>query len=168
MLVREEGCCKRADISHRRESPPGGAFITPPVGFWGLSSRFILPRRLSSRDFNTPVARPTRSRAKVWAFCNMQAIKAETRLDHGVVTRFGILKQRLLLRRLNETPESETHALLMRQADEAAFLACLTSYPLLTFPCLFEERAADATKQARRQARLYWSGLEFQPPACAA
>ena len=99
---------------------------------------------------------------------NMQAIEAETRLDHGVATRFGILKQRLLLRQLNETPEFETHALIMRQADEAAFLAWLTLYPLLTFPCLFEERAEAATEQARRQARVYWNGLERQPPACAA
>ena len=98
----------------------------------------------------------------------MQAMAAESRLDHGVATQFGILKQRLLLRRLNETPESETHALIMRQADQAAFLACLTLYPLLTFPCLFEERAATATEQARREARLYWKGLELHPPACAA
>ena len=98
----------------------------------------------------------------------MQAIEAETRLDHEVATRFGILKQRLLLRRLNVTAEFETHALIMRQADEAAFAACLTLYPLLTFPCLFEERAAAATEQARRQARLYWHGLDLQPPACAA
>jgi hypothetical protein len=98
----------------------------------------------------------------------MQAIEPETRLQNGVITRFGILKQRLLLLRLGETPESETHALIMRQADEAAFLACLTSYPLLTFPCLFEERAAAVTEQARRQARRYWQGLELHPPACAA
>ena len=93
---------------------------------------------------------------------------AETRRDNGIVTRFGILKQQLLLRRLNVTPESETHALIMGEANEAAFLAWLTLYPLLTFPCLFEERAAAATDQARRQARLYWKGLELQPPACAA
>ena len=98
----------------------------------------------------------------------MQAMAAETRLDDGVAKRFGILKQRLLLGRLNETPESETHALIMRQADEAAFLACLTLYPLLTFPCLFEEKAAAATEQARHRARHYWKGLELQPPACAA
>jgi hypothetical protein len=98
----------------------------------------------------------------------MQAIEAESRLGHEVATQFGILKQRLLLRRLNETPESETHALIMRQANEAALLACLTSYPLLVFPCLFEERAAASTEQARRQARLYWQDLELQPPACAA
>jgi hypothetical protein len=98
----------------------------------------------------------------------MQAIEAETKLPQWVARRFGILKQRLLLRRLNETPESETHALIMREAEEAAFLACLTLYPLLALPCLFEERAAAATEQARRQARFYWSSLELQPPACAA
>ena len=79
-----------------------------------------------------------------------------------------MLRQRLLLQRLNEAPDLTTHVLIMRQANEAGFLAWLTSYPLLTFPCLFEERAATATEQAQRQARLYWNGLEAQPPACAA
>ncbi len=98
----------------------------------------------------------------------MHAIEMDTTPDNGVARRFGILKQRLLLQRLNEAPDSTTHALIMRQANEAAFLAWLTPYPLLTFPCLFEERAATATEQAQRQARLYWNGLEAQPPACAA
>ena len=98
----------------------------------------------------------------------MQAIEAETKLGHKAATQLGILKQRLLLRRLNETPESEIHALIIRQANEAAFLAWLTFYPLLTFPCLFEERTVAATELAQRQTRLYWKGLELQPPACAA
>ena len=98
----------------------------------------------------------------------MQAIEAQTRLEQGIAARLGILKHRVLLRRLNETPESETHALIIRLADEAAFLACLTMYPLLSFPCLFEERAAAATEQARRQARVYWNGLNPQPQVCAA
>jgi hypothetical protein len=98
----------------------------------------------------------------------MQVMEVETKPDRGLVARFGILKQRLLLRRLNETPESETHALIIRQADEAAFLACLTLYPLLTFPCLFEERAAAVSARARLQARLYWKGLKLEAPAHAA
>ena len=85
-----------------------------------------------------------------------------------MASRFAILKQRLLLQRLNETQESETHALIMRQADEASLLAWLSSYPLLTFPCLFEERAEAAAEQARRQARVYWNGLEASTPARAA
>lgn len=98
----------------------------------------------------------------------MHAIELETRLDNGIAAAFGVLRQRLLLHRLDEAPDPSTHALIMRQANEAAFLAWLTSYPLLTFPCLFEERAAAAMEEARCQARLYWNGLEAQPPACAA
>jgi hypothetical protein len=98
----------------------------------------------------------------------MQAIEAEARLEDGVAQRLGILKQRLLLQRLNEVPNSATHVLVIRQANEAAFLACRTPYPLLTFPCLLEEGAAAATEQARRRARLYWKGLQLAPPACAA
>ena len=85
--------------------------------------------------------------------------------DRRLAERFTILKQRLLLERLNGTPEFETHALILRQANEAAFLAWASSYPLLTFPCLFEERASAAAEQARRQARLYWNGLEAATPA---
>ena len=73
--------------------------------------------------------------------------------------RFEVLKQRLLHERLDRTPESETHALIMRQADLASFLAWLSRYPILTFPCLFEERADAAVNLARREARLYWGGL---------
>ena len=87
--------------------------------------------------------------------------------DRGTAARFSLLKQRLLLQRLNETPESELHALIMRQANEAALLAWLSPYPLLTFPCLFEERAAAATERARRQERRYWNDFEAQTPAHA-
>jgi len=79
-----------------------------------------------------------------------------------------MLKQRLLLERLDETPESETHALIMQQANEAALRAWRSPYPLLTFPCLFEERAAAATEQARREARRYWNGLGAQATVRAA
>jgi hypothetical protein len=88
--------------------------------------------------------------------------------DRGLTASFVVLKQRLLLEYLNQTPESETHALIMRQANEAALLAWLSSYPLLTFPCLFQERAAAATEQARRQARVYWNGLGAETRARAA
>jgi hypothetical protein len=90
------------------------------------------------------------------------------RHECGVAARFAILKQRLLLRYLNETPASETHALIMRQAGEAAILAWRSSYPLLTFPCLFEEKAAAATEQACRQASVYWNGLAGETHARAA
>jgi hypothetical protein len=98
----------------------------------------------------------------------MQAIEAEAKMDSGIAARFGLLKQRLLLQRLNEVPDAATHDQIIRQANEAAFQAWLTLYPLLTFPCLFEERAVAATEQARCQAHLYWNGLELQTPARAA
>ena len=98
----------------------------------------------------------------------MQASGKADKPNAGVAARFSVLRQRLLLRRLNETPESETHALIMRQANEAALLAWMSSYPLLTFPCLFEERAVAATEQVRREARVYWNGLAAETPARAA
>jgi hypothetical protein len=85
-----------------------------------------------------------------------------------VAARFALLKQRLLLERLNATLESETHALIIRQADEAAIMAWVSSYPLLLFPCLFEERAARVTRQARSEMLSYWKGLEVETPACSA
>ena len=98
----------------------------------------------------------------------MQANVDKPILDDGVAARFGILKQRLLLRCLNEVPDLATHTLIIHESNEAAWLAWLTLYPLLTFPCLFEERAAAATDQARRQARLYWTGFGVAQPSCAA
>ncbi len=98
----------------------------------------------------------------------MQANEQKDPRAFAVVARFANLKTRLLLEHLNETPEAETHALIMHQASEAALLAWLSTYPLLTFPCLFEERAAAVTDQARRQARLYWTGFGLAQPSCAA
>lgn len=77
-----------------------------------------------------------------------------------LTARFDNLKMRLLLQRLNETPQSETHASIIKQANEAALLARLSGYPLLAFPCLFEERALAAIEHARRQARRYWTNLQ--------
>jgi hypothetical protein len=90
----------------------------------------------------------------------MQANKERDGHSPGVAARFAVLKTRLLLEHLNRTPESEIHALIVRQANEAGLLAWLSSYPLLAFPSLFEERAASAIEEARRQAHAYWSDLE--------
>lgn len=84
--------------------------------------------------------------------------------DFTLAARFANLKLRLLLQRLNETPEAETHASIIKQANEAALLACLSGYPLLAFPCLFEERALAATEQAHRRARCYWNNLQPAVP----
>jgi len=91
---------------------------------------------------------------------------AEIGSDMGA--RFANLKQRLLLQRLNETPDVESHALIIQQAKQAALGAWRSAYPLLTFPCLFEERADAVTEQVRREAAGYWNGLGAQAAARAA
>ncbi len=95
----------------------------------------------------------------------MQPYQARDPRDTTLAARFANLKSRLLLQRLNETPEPETHASIIKQTDEAALLAWLSGYPLLSFPCIFEERAVAATEQARRQARRYWTSLQQPAPA---
>ena len=70
--------------------------------------------------------------------------------------QFEIALRRLLLRRLDEVPNTEAHTLVIREADVAARLAGRTPFPWLLFPCLFEERVSAALEQARRQDRLYW------------
>jgi hypothetical protein len=77
----------------------------------------------------------------------------------GLEPQFPLLKHRLVLQRLDATPEPEAHARIIQQADEAALIAWLSSYPLLAFPCLFEERAAAATEQVRLEGRGYWDGM---------
>lgn len=66
---------------------------------------------------------------------------------------FERLKSRLLAGRLQEAV-TRGEASLRNAASEAAALAWTTPFPLLVFPALFEEKAATAILQARRQARI--------------
>ena len=68
---------------------------------------------------------------------------------------FERLKSRLLIRQLAEVPTPELIPPLRRAANEAAALAWVTTFPLLVFPVLFEEKTALAMRQAARQARIY-------------
>ena len=95
----------------------------------------------------------------LWVFYSMGSIETEAVVEHRVAAMFGVLKQRLLLQRLNETSEPELHVLIIRQANESAFLAWLTAYPALAFPCLFEERSRAALERARGDALHYWRGF---------
>jgi hypothetical protein len=61
------------------------------------------------------------------------------------------LKNRLLEERLAEAGEPQINADLQRVANEAAALAWISTYPLLTFPGLFEEKTKTALQQAERQ-----------------
>ena len=72
----------------------------------------------------------------------------------AVETQLDRLKDRLLLRLLNEAPEPELDTILRRAANEAAALAWLTPFPLLLFPALLEEKVQTARKRAIKQARV--------------
>jgi hypothetical protein len=66
---------------------------------------------------------------------------------------FERLKTRLLATRLEESG-AEWETPLRDAAGEAAALAWTTPIALLVFPALFEEKAATAILQTRRQARI--------------
>jgi hypothetical protein len=69
-------------------------------------------------------------------------------------TELERLKNRLLLRSINDLAEPEYIAGVRRAANEAAALAWVTPYPLLTFPVLFEEKVETALLYAERQTSV--------------
>jgi hypothetical protein len=75
--------------------------------------------------------------------------------------RFEKLKRELLLARLADLPAPELNSYLRRAANEAAALAWVTPYPLLFFPALFEEKAADALARASRQQEVHERSREL-------
>ena len=77
-------------------------------------------------------------------------------------TELERLKDRLLLERLNETSEPELNARLRRAANEAAALAWFTTFPLLVFPTLFEEKALTARIQAQKQKCVQMRSRSFE------
>jgi hypothetical protein len=70
-------------------------------------------------------------------------------------TEFERLKNRLLTETLLAQPTPEQNAAVRRAANEAAALAWVTFYPLLTFPELFAEKNRQALRHAARQADIY-------------
>jgi hypothetical protein len=93
---------------------------------------------------------------------------AETRFELQPVDAFRAiheneferLKARLLAIRRQEAGV-KWEASLRDAANEAAALAWTTSTPLLVFPVLFEEKAAAAVLQNRRQARILKKSREL-------
>lgn len=61
------------------------------------------------------------------------------------------LKNRLLREALREVVNTSLTAPLRRAANEAAALAWLEPHPLLVFPVLFEELAAQARRRLQKQ-----------------
>jgi hypothetical protein len=76
-------------------------------------------------------------------------------------TELERLKNRLLVDVLNEFEGPEANPYVRRAANEAAALAWVTPYPLLTFPGLFEEKLATALLYAERQTRVFARSAEL-------
>ena len=72
-----------------------------------------------------------------------------------------LMKHRLLLRVLEETEGHAAHARLIHAAEEAANLARTCGFPLLVFPCLFEEMTSAATERVQQQEQEYWASLQM-------
>jgi hypothetical protein len=64
------------------------------------------------------------------------------------------LKARLVGPLLAPAAEPELNTALQRAANEAASVAWFTPFPLLVFPTLLEEKAADAIHQQARQREI--------------
>ena len=84
-----------------------------------------------------------------------------TRLRARQEAELERLKTRLLAERLEARWEPQFGGHLRRAASEAAALAWVTQYPLLVFPVLFEEKAAEALLQAERQEQIRQSSREL-------
>ncbi len=69
-------------------------------------------------------------------------------------TELERLKNRLLTGTLNRLNEPALNPYVRRAANEAAAIAWVTPYPLLTFPELFEEKTEAALVYAERQASV--------------
>lgn len=75
---------------------------------------------------------------------------------------FDVLKLRLLLERLDEVASVSLHAHVIHEAGVAASLARSGGYPLLLFPCLFEERTQAALEEEQRRRARYWEVLRLE------
>jgi hypothetical protein len=69
-------------------------------------------------------------------------------------TEFEKLKNRLLRRLLDDAVQPDLNAPLRRAANDAAALAWTTSFPLLVFPALLEEKARRAQLQLQKQNQV--------------
>jgi hypothetical protein len=69
-------------------------------------------------------------------------------------TEFEKLKGRLLRRLLDDAVQPELNAPLRRAANDAEALAWTTSFPLLFFPTLLEEKARRAQLQLSKQKQV--------------
>ena len=76
-----------------------------------------------------------------------------------------VLKIRLLLRALDQVPNSEWHSLVIQEVQAACAQAEGTQFPELLLPCLLQERVDLAIASAERREKGYWGRLALDQPA---
>lgn len=69
------------------------------------------------------------------------------------------LKQRLLLRTLDQVADSGLHLMIIREAQLSQAEAMRTPFPELVLPCLFEERVTHALDQEQQCRSAYWQSV---------
>ena len=75
------------------------------------------------------------------------------------MAEFELLKQRLLLRELNEVGSWEAHAQIIQEAEKASEIAGRTAFPSFLFPSLFEERVNAAMEAFHDREASYWEAF---------
>ena len=65
------------------------------------------------------------------------------------------LKNCLLYEHTRAVSDAKVHSWLKRGAEEAASIAWATSYPLLVFPILLDEKLSEARRKAEVQESIY-------------
>lgn len=76
--------------------------------------------------------------------------------DHDM-EKLQLLKCTLVLRQLDDIPDATLHARILDQGEAAMTLARQTAFPILVFPCLFEERAVAVLWENRQRMDRYWN-----------
>ena len=97
-----------------------------------------------TKGFETSFLEPTTA--------ELPALSVPTRafLDRS----FERIKDGLLNKLLEETPEAEVRERLLRVANEAVALACMTPFPLLVLPLLLEEEIQTERQKEQRQTEF--------------
>lgn len=70
-----------------------------------------------------------------------------------------LLKLRLLLQALDQVPDTELHATIIREADLTGRQAATLGFATLIFPCLFAERVVHLVHLEEERRRLYWQRM---------
>jgi hypothetical protein len=82
------------------------------------------------------------------------------------MAEFEVIKQRLLLRELDQVNVWEVHAQIIEQAELSGGIAAQTGFPVLLFPALFEERVRAILQAFHYQEANYWEAFRGIVNSC--